>query len=215
MDPQSTSEWLSLVRRHETAARLLIDDRDACGELYFHVGTAAECALKAYIMWKERLNAWPEKDIRPDLYTHNLRRLAEIAGIQITTHDPVETAPPSPAMCHPRSSHLSRLVTSKALALGYTKAPPSKIGGRASVVGSVSKARFTPSPRKRPDRNVICPKARPKRRRARRQRSATPISRALIGLGLARLGAGFWRFPSSRPPCRVSPRLPCGLSARL
>jgi hypothetical protein len=55
VDPQSPSEWLSLVRQHEAAAHRLADDRLAAAQAYFHVGLATECALKAYIMWRERL----------------------------------------------------------------------------------------------------------------------------------------------------------------
>ena len=89
MDPQSPSEWLSLVRQHEVAAHRLADDRLAAAQAYFHVGFAAECALKAYIMWSERLNSWPDKGSRPELYTHDLRKLVEIARIELRTRDPI------------------------------------------------------------------------------------------------------------------------------
>jgi hypothetical protein len=69
LDPQSPSEWLKLAHRHEAAARALAEDRVAAAESYAHVGFAAECALKAYIMWKERLNRWPDKGSRSELYT--------------------------------------------------------------------------------------------------------------------------------------------------
>jgi len=45
--------------------------------------------LKAYIMWKGRLNGWPDRDSRPELYTHDLRKLVGIAGIQLSTIDPI------------------------------------------------------------------------------------------------------------------------------
>ncbi len=89
MDPQSATEWLSLARQHEVSARVLAENRVAAGQAYAHVGFATECALKAYIMWKERLNAWPDKQSRADLYTHNLRDLVRIAGIALNTRDPV------------------------------------------------------------------------------------------------------------------------------
>ena len=89
MDPQSPSGWLELVRQHELAARALVGNRDTAAQSYFHVGMAAECALKAYIMWKERLNNWPDKDSRQELYTHDLRRLVQIAGIKLDTKDPI------------------------------------------------------------------------------------------------------------------------------
>ena len=89
MDPQSPSEWLSLAKQHETTARLLAENREVAAQAYFHVGFAAECALKAYIMWSERLNSWPDKGSRPELYTHDLRKLVEIAGIELRTRDPI------------------------------------------------------------------------------------------------------------------------------
>jgi hypothetical protein len=51
---------MALARQHEESARLLAANRVVAGQAYFHVGIAAECALKAFIMWKERLNSWPD-----------------------------------------------------------------------------------------------------------------------------------------------------------
>ncbi len=89
MDAQSPAEWIALAEQHEKSARLLAADRLAAGQAYFHVGVAAESALKAYIMWKERLNSWPDRALRPDLHIHDLRKLVEIAGIRLRTKDPV------------------------------------------------------------------------------------------------------------------------------
>ena len=89
MDPQSPSEWLSLVSQHEKAALVLAKNRLAAAQAYFHVGLATECALKAYIMWNEGLNRWPDIGSRRELYTHDLRKLVELAGIELRTTDPV------------------------------------------------------------------------------------------------------------------------------
>ena len=89
MDPQSVPDWLSLARQHEISARLLAEHRDAAGQAHFHVGVATECALKAYIMWREQLTSWPERDARGELYTHDLRKLVQIAGIELSPTDPV------------------------------------------------------------------------------------------------------------------------------
>jgi|ERR1700677_2135632 hypothetical protein len=89
MDPQSPSEWLSLARQYEKAARLLAEDSEVAALAYSHVGFAVECALKAYIMWRERLNNWPDRDARPDLYIHDLRKLVDLAGIELRTTDPI------------------------------------------------------------------------------------------------------------------------------
>jgi hypothetical protein len=80
---------MALAEQHEQSARVLARDRVAAGQAYFHVGVAAECSLKAYIMWKERLNSWPDRSLRPELYTHDLRKLVQIAGIQLKTTDPL------------------------------------------------------------------------------------------------------------------------------
>lgn len=58
----------------------------------FHCGMGVECAIKAYIMHVERMNRWPDRGERPDLYVHDIRKLAAIAGISITA-----TAPQAPA----------------------------------------------------------------------------------------------------------------------
>jgi|SRR5688572_13647397 hypothetical protein len=86
-DPKSVDEWLRLAARHETAARLLVTDKKAASLGFDQAGRAVECALKAYIMRKERLNRWPEKDSRPELYTHDLRQLRRIAGIKLNYRD--------------------------------------------------------------------------------------------------------------------------------
>jgi hypothetical protein len=80
---------MALAEQHEQSARVLAGDRVAAGQAYFHVGIAAESSLKAYIMWKERLNSWPDRSLRPELYTHDLRKLVQIAGIQLKTTDPL------------------------------------------------------------------------------------------------------------------------------
>jgi hypothetical protein len=89
MDPRSPAEWMALAQQHEEAAQLLADSRTVAGQAYFHVGSATECALKAYIMWRERLNSWPDRTSRPELYTHDLRRLVQIAGIALPTKGPL------------------------------------------------------------------------------------------------------------------------------
>lgn len=88
-DPSSIEDWLRLVAQHERAANLLCEDKHAAQQGAFHVGLAVECALKAYIIRTERLNAWPSRDARPELYTHDLRELFRIAGLAFRPSDPV------------------------------------------------------------------------------------------------------------------------------
>ena len=40
----------------------------------------------------ERLNAWPSRDARPDLYTHDLRKLLAIAGINFDASHQIAAA---------------------------------------------------------------------------------------------------------------------------
>jgi hypothetical protein len=80
-DPNSPGEWLALASQHERSARVLAEDKIAAGQALFHAGLAVECALKAYIMQRERLNGWPSKEARPELYVHDLRQLREIADL--------------------------------------------------------------------------------------------------------------------------------------
>lgn len=87
-DPQSVEEWLQKARAHEVSAKLLSDDKVAAGEALFHVGLGTECALKALIMRRHGLNGWPTRDLRPDLYTHNLRDLLVLADVQLSARDP-------------------------------------------------------------------------------------------------------------------------------
>ncbi len=56
-DPNNTDEWLSLAAQHEAAAPALADLKVAAGQALFHTGLAVECALKASIMKRERLDA--------------------------------------------------------------------------------------------------------------------------------------------------------------
>lgn len=74
-----------MVEVKRAAAYLVVDDRTACGEAWMCAGYAVEFALKAYIMRRERLNGWPDKDSRPELYTHEIRKLFILAGLDLKT----------------------------------------------------------------------------------------------------------------------------------
>lgn len=49
---------------------------------YYHAGMAVEFALKARIMHTEGLNSWPTSKTRPELYTHNLGDLLQVANLK-------------------------------------------------------------------------------------------------------------------------------------
>lgn len=78
-------EWWHLVDGKREVAFHFKDNRDHAVEAWNACGSGAEFALKAVILKRERFNRWPESSERPDLYTHNLRRLMGLA--QITPAD--------------------------------------------------------------------------------------------------------------------------------
>jgi len=90
--PDSVAEWIALARMLERRARLLADDRALASGAWNDAGFAVECAIKAVIMYRERLNRWPEKAEHPEYYDHNLKRLAALAGIAITPSHPIAAA---------------------------------------------------------------------------------------------------------------------------
>ncbi len=81
-DPNSPDEWFQLAEHHRRTAELVSGDKIAAGQACFHAGLAVECAIKAYIMYRERLNGWPSREARQDLYVHDLRKLWEIADLR-------------------------------------------------------------------------------------------------------------------------------------
>lgn len=72
--------WM-LVERERATAYAMVEDRSHCRKAWNCAGLAVEFALKAVIMKRERFNAWPSKDARRDLHTHDLRTLMKAAGI--------------------------------------------------------------------------------------------------------------------------------------
>lgn len=61
----------------------MVAHKEFAAEAWRDAGFAVELAVKRLILHRERLNAWPSKEGRPDLYTHSLRKLVEIAGLDI------------------------------------------------------------------------------------------------------------------------------------
>lgn len=72
-----------------STAKKQVDDRKHCREAWMAAGFGVEFALKAVIMTRERMNSWPSKDHRPDLYVHGPKALFRAAKI-----DP-QSAPPA------------------------------------------------------------------------------------------------------------------------
>lgn len=83
--PLTAEAFLRMVESKRAVALSMVDSRLACREAWMAAGFAVEFALKALIIRRERLNSWPSKESRPELYTHNLRGLFEAAGIDLYT----------------------------------------------------------------------------------------------------------------------------------
>lgn len=81
--PLSAEAFLLLVESKRIAAEMTVEHELACREAWMAAGYAVEFALKAYIMRREQLNAWPPKAARPELYTHDLRALFAIAELEL------------------------------------------------------------------------------------------------------------------------------------
>ena len=79
--PLTADAFLRMVESKRIVAFATVDNRLACREAWLASGFAVEFALKALIIRRERLNAWPTKEARPDLHTHDLRGLIQAAGI--------------------------------------------------------------------------------------------------------------------------------------
>lgn len=60
----------------------MVESRDHCRKAWNCAGLAVELSLKLVILRNERFNAWPTREMRKDLHTHDLRRLMELAGIK-------------------------------------------------------------------------------------------------------------------------------------
>lgn len=93
-EAQFADEWDSLARDEMAAASAMLAVR-LWKQAYQHAGVAVECALKCYIMRKERLNRWPARNERRELYTHNLANLLEIAGLEDDFNEDLSSANPS------------------------------------------------------------------------------------------------------------------------
>jgi len=91
-DPDTVDGWLRLAAQHEASARALAEIKQTGAQAVFHAGLAVECALKAYIMRSERLNGWPSRDSRPELYTHDIRELRAISGLGLNPKSPLAPA---------------------------------------------------------------------------------------------------------------------------
>lgn len=76
---RSHLKQLTRIRLRES--RLLLNSRNYSGAYYLS-GYTIECALKACISRKIRNNEIPEKKFIHDIYTHSLKELIKLAGLE-------------------------------------------------------------------------------------------------------------------------------------
>lgn len=67
-------------------------DTSTASAAWSQAGFALECTFKAAIMRRERLNGWPSRDSRRELYTHDLAKLAQILGLVVDAAHPIAPA---------------------------------------------------------------------------------------------------------------------------
>jgi HEPN domain-containing protein len=87
--PIYADDWATMALEERSVAEVLaLEGR--WKQAFSHAGFAVECALKYAIMKIERLNEWPPRQARRELYSHDLSRLLEIAGLRDHLLDEVD-----------------------------------------------------------------------------------------------------------------------------
>lgn len=88
----SVEDWVALARRARDFCVGALAAGLSPGMIWSNAGFPCEYLLKAAIMRKERLNAWPDPKQRRELYTHDLEALLRILGAQISPEEDVAPA---------------------------------------------------------------------------------------------------------------------------
>jgi len=117
----SPDEWVDLASRCHAAAVLLAKDPKTAPRAWNEAGFAVECMIKAVIMKQQRLNRWPDRQERPDLWVHNLRALFKIAGAEVGPADEYAAAVVTMFDWNRSHSYNSRNVPPKVIS-GYMEA---------------------------------------------------------------------------------------------
>lgn len=81
--PLTPNALYRMVESKRAVAYAVVENKVACRDAWMAAGYAVEFALKAYIIKRERLNGWPSREARPELYTHDLRSLFAAAEIDL------------------------------------------------------------------------------------------------------------------------------------
>lgn len=77
----TAEDLIARAESKKAVALAMQNDRLHCREAWLSSGAAIEFALKAVILRRRRLNAWPSRESNPELYTHDLRKLMIYANI--------------------------------------------------------------------------------------------------------------------------------------
>lgn len=85
----SVEEWLRLAESWKRQAEFAVGDPVTRNAAWANTGFVLECVLKAAIMSKERLDRWPDRGQRREVFTHDLERLAGVLGMRISPADDV------------------------------------------------------------------------------------------------------------------------------
>lgn len=89
----SAADWRQKAEEELTASRVLAD-AGLWQQSFQHAGFAVECALKFRIMRGTGLNRWPDRAERRELYSHDLLKLAQLAGIESAISAALESGEP-------------------------------------------------------------------------------------------------------------------------
>lgn len=81
---ETINHWVNLAREKEAVARAFRDDKRNCRQAWEATGYAIEYLLKAVVMRKHCLNAWP-MDPKSPFRSHNLRQLIKDADLSPIT----------------------------------------------------------------------------------------------------------------------------------
>jgi len=90
-NPLTADEWDAKSKEHLQEAKFL-QSRRRYLSVYANVGFAIECALKAAIMRKHRLNGWPADFRQRGWGTHDLNKLLKYAGLADEMRQEVDAA---------------------------------------------------------------------------------------------------------------------------
>ena len=88
-DLLTAEDWIKQSKEALKAARVL-SNVNYHNKSFVEAGLSVECALKCAVMRATGMNGWPARNVRPDLYTHDLSELARAAGLEAKLLNEVE-----------------------------------------------------------------------------------------------------------------------------